>query len=320
MQKILLIGGSGVISQHTLDALLQNGHSVAVLRRGAEPIANHVTFAVNRHDTAALHDALAVFRPGVVIDFACFTPADVQGLVSALVPSTQQVVFVSTVDVYGVPLPTLPMTEATVWVPPGRPYAAQKAHAEPALKACWDARDIALTVVRPTYSMGQRFVISLFDRSARNLVARLRQGLPVPMPAPGPPGHAQGIIHPSDARDTGRMIAMVAGASQAIGQDYTVGSPGTAMSHSAYVNLIAKVVGVTAQPVVIARDFLDRDPGVPTDSLYRELTRFDLSYCMKKFMSHFPGFIAAPDLEERVKSYLSTFDFHTQIGLAFRVQ
>jgi nucleoside-diphosphate-sugar epimerase len=297
-----------------LAAVLQAGRRVAVLRRGVVPVATYTTFAVDRRDGAALRNALAAFQPTVVIDFACFNRADAKGLVAALPASIRQVVFVSTVDVYGVPLPRFPMTEPTPWAAPGGTYAAEKLLTEQALKDWLAKRNTALTVVRPTYSMGQRFVISLFDRCARNLITRLRQGLPVPIPSPGLVGHAQGMIHPSDATDTGRMIAMVAGAPQAWGQDYTVGSPGTTMTHLAYVNLIAKVVGVTARPVTIPRSFLTHDPSVPLDSLYRELTRFDLSYCMDKFISDFPGFIAAPDLEACVRGYLEAVDFQTGTG------
>lgn len=314
MPKILIIGGSGVISQHSLAALLRAGGEVAVARRGAVAHAGYAAFVANRHDPAALHHALYAFQPEVVIDFACFTRADAQGLVAALPPAVRQVVFVSTVDVDGVPLPQVPMPEDGPWSPPGGTYASEKRLTETALTGWLDARGIALTFVRPTCSIGQRFMISLFDRSARNLVSRLRQGLPIPVPAPGPANTAQGKIHPSDAADTGRMIARVAGATRAMGQQYTVGSPGTAMTHLAYIGLIAQAMGVQAQPALIPRDFLDSDPSVPPDSLYHELTRWDLGYSLGKFGADFSDFTPTTDLVGCIQSYVAALDPTAQIG------
>ena len=133
LNKILIIGDSGVISQHTMAALVHRCDCVAVFRRGATASAETVVFAGDRHDQAALQTARISFQPSVVIDFACFAPTTALGLVNALPHSTTQLVFVSTVDVYGVPLPRLPMTEAAPWSPPGGAYAADKRATEDAL-------------------------------------------------------------------------------------------------------------------------------------------------------------------------------------------
>ena len=63
------------------------------------------------------------------------------------------------------------MTEAGSWNLPRGGCAAEKVQAENTLSACLDARGTALTVMRTTCAMGQRFVILLFVREA------LRPGL-----------------------------------------------------------------------------------------------------------------------------------------------
>ena len=56
---------------------------------------------------------------------ASFQPTDAAALVVALPSSVTQLVFVSTVDVYGLPLARLPMVESADWSPTTSRYAAE---------------------------------------------------------------------------------------------------------------------------------------------------------------------------------------------------
>ena len=308
MSKVLIIGGSGVISSHTHAALVAQGADLAIFRRKVTPDTGTRIFVGDRHDDDALRTALDSFRPEVVIDFVCFNRIEASALVAVLPTSVAQVVFVSTVDVYGLPLTKLPMVESSAWSPTSSPYATEKLATELALKDQLMARGVALTIVRPTFSAGRGFVISIFDRSARPLIARLRQGLPVPIPASPPDGSLHGWIHASDAADTGRMVALTAGSPLAMNRDYTVGSPNTPMTHLNYVSRIAKAVGVEPKVVMIPRDFLDNHPSVPADCLFREQTRFDLWHSMDRFLGDFPDFRPAKDIDSCLRSYVEAMD------------
>jgi nucleoside-diphosphate-sugar epimerase len=119
MARVLVIGGTGVASAHCTTALIEDGHIVGTFRRGTArptPIApGSLTILGDRNDSAALGKAMTDFAPGIVIDFMCFTPAQADALLEVLAPSCRHLVFVSTVDVYGMPLPRLPMTETVPW-------------------------------------------------------------------------------------------------------------------------------------------------------------------------------------------------------------
>lgn len=155
MSKVLMIGGSGVISSHSHAALVAKGTDVATFRRGAGPNASGRHFVGDRHDEAALRGALHAFKPLVVMDFACFSRGEASSLAAALPQSVGQVIFVSTVDIYGLPLTQLPMVESSGWSPTNSPYAAEKLATERALKRDLAARSIDLTIVRPTFSAGR---------------------------------------------------------------------------------------------------------------------------------------------------------------------
>jgi nucleoside-diphosphate-sugar epimerase len=109
-----------------------------------------------------------------------------------------------------------------------------------AKQACEDLllaqHDLAVTVVRPTYSMSDKFVISIFNHQSVALMRRLLRGEPVVLPDGG-----TSLIHPSDSRDTGRMIGAIAGEERTYGKTYTVGSEGVAMPQRDYISLIARV-------------------------------------------------------------------------------
>ena len=84
---------------------------------------------------------------------------------------------------------------------------------------------LPLTILRPTFSMGPRFVIAFFSPSSAVMMNRIWCGLSVVVP-----GDGKTLIHPSASRDTGAMIARVAGEPIAFGKTYTVGTDGSFMT------------------------------------------------------------------------------------------
>lgn len=295
--KVLLIGGTGTISTHTLRELVVVGHEVTSFNRhggGAGAIIG------DRKDHRFLADTIAVLKPDVLIDFVCFAPEDAAALAVAALGQVGQLIFVSTVDAFGFPQP-LPICEGA----PRRPGIGAYALAK---QACEDLllgrRDLTVTVARPTYSMSRRFVISLFNHEAVGLMQRLRRGLPVALTDGG-----RISIHPSDARDTGRMIAAMAGAPQAFGKTYTAGSRGTAMPQRDYVRLIGEVVGAVPNAVDVPLAAIDAmELEGARDGVFANVTRFDLDFAFDNFARDFPDFQWAPDLKAPIRSYLGRIE------------
>jgi nucleoside-diphosphate-sugar epimerase len=305
--RILVIGGTGVASGPCTAALVAAGHEVVTLRRGTpRPLpatGEFATILCDRNDRDALTAAVRRVAPDVVIDFACFTEDQADGLLAALPPACRQVIFVSTVDVYGLPLARLPMPEGAAWTASRSAYATAKRIVETRLGDALAATGTALTIVRPTYSMGETFLISLFDRSGAELVARLRTGAPILLPDGG-----SRPIHPSDARDTGRMVAFAAGAEAALGRDYTVGTPDAMMSQKAYLETIAGALGVRPRFRDVAAEDLGAEGVLDADSLWRELTCHSLSYDLSRFMADFPGFRPQGGVESQIRAYAALLD------------
>lgn len=291
--RVLVLGGTGTISTHTVASLAESGHNVTSFNRsglGARVIVG------DRKDRRALEQAISAVQPDVLIDFVCFLPEEAAALAEAAKGRTRHLIFVSSVDAIGFPQP-LPILEGATRLPGVGAYALAKQACEDLLLA---QHDLAVTVVRPTYSMSDKFVISIFNHQSVALMQRLLSGEPVVLPDGG-----TSLIHPSDARDTGRMIAAIAGEECTYSKTYTVGSEGVAMPQRDYIALIARTIGAPAPNAVsIPLSEIDR-MGIPEaeNTVFSNVTRFGLDFAFDRFAADFPSFRWQTDLAVPIATY-----------------
>lgn len=295
--RVMLIGGTGVISSHTAPALVGAGHDVALFHRTTVGVGHE--YRGDRNSMEALGAALRDFRADVVIDFCCYTRTQLKVAMAALPKTVAQYVFVSTCDVFGYPLGIVPMPECGPLVPAVGAYATEKLACEDLLRDLSKTIDVAVTVVRPTYTLNERNLISLLDRSGVDLVHRLANGLDVVLP-----GDGLQRIHPSDCSDTGRMVAAVAGSERALGKTYTVGSDRAWMTHREYICAIATAAGNSPNFIEVDPEFLMTDSRVAADNLFREVTGFDLAFQFDQFRQDFPSFQWHSDVVSHISAYV----------------
>lgn len=303
MARVLIIGGTGTISAHTVAFCLVAGHEVVTfnrgLRDGRTAEERYRRIDGNRGDRTALADAIASARPDVLIDFACFEPADAEALADLASGRVGHLVFVSTVDVFGFPLEALPVPEDAPLNPPVGAYAEKKRRCEELLRER-AGPDLPLTIARPTFSMGARFVIAFFDGSSAVMMNRIRNGLPIVVP-----GDGRGLIHPSASRDTGAMIARLAGEPASIGRTWTCGTDRAFMPVDDYVRMIAGVLGREPELVHIPKELIATAhlPAIAA-GIYHNVTRFDLAFAFDRFKADFPDFRWQADLTAPIGDYV----------------
>lgn len=177
--RVLIIGGTGLISTAITNRLLSERADVVHLNRGKTPPRytggtvqeNHI----DRHDPS-FPDALKANGPyDVVIDMCAYHPDDLRPALHSLPGVTKQYIFCSTVDVYGKPAKTLPITEEEP-LTGHTEYARNKIACEELLMA---ADGFEKTVVRPSCTYGEGgMVIHTFGWGSWFL-SRLEKGLPV---------------------------------------------------------------------------------------------------------------------------------------------
>jgi nucleoside-diphosphate-sugar epimerase len=195
--KVLLIGGTGLISSAIVDQLVQRGDEVTVFNRGVSEwrIPKNVkVIHGDRWKAAEFEEEMSRHSFDAVIDMVAFAPENAESLLRAFAGRVQQIVVCSTVCVYGGPMTKLPATDDEPHRPVGD-YGKNKSKIESILLSANGKNGLHTTVLRPSFTTGEGATASgiLFDDSLPN---RLRQGLPVIMMDQGKAAWA--IAHVSD--------------------------------------------------------------------------------------------------------------------------
>lgn len=298
--RVFFIGGPGTLSSSAIQDLLERGYEVAVFSHSTrfdEMPTGVRKYPGERYQPNALKIAFEDFHPDVVLDFICFTPNDAQQIKNLVQGKVRQFIFVSTVDVYGYPLTQLPMPESAAWqMETQSQYAEDKRQCEAVFKAA-DSSQLPLTIVRPAYSFGPRFILSFTSRDyGVHMLRRLRDRRPIFIP-----GDGTTLMHVGCAINTGRMIAAVVDAPQAIDNEYTCGHP-TFTTHRGYIDLFANSLGVEPNLVYIPTNVVTShsDPEART-CLLHALTGYNVAFSMEHFLNDFPEFQWEVMLEDWAK-------------------
>jgi nucleoside-diphosphate-sugar epimerase len=185
--RVLIIGGTGLISTAIVDQLVERGDDVTIVNRGVSAVrftgAERVrVLRGDRHDFAAfeaqMREESARHRFDAVIDMVAFQPEEAESLLRAFSGSVKQIVVCSTVCVYGGPMTRVPATDDE----PHRPvtqYGRNKSAIERTLLAANGRDGLHTTVLRPSFTTGEGHTLGgavMFDDST---LERFRQGRPI---------------------------------------------------------------------------------------------------------------------------------------------
>ncbi len=287
--KILIIGGTGLISTAITRALQERGEDVVHYNRGQaheEFSQQPVTIQGNRKDFAAFEAQMAeAGRFDCVIDMICFQPEEAESAVRAFRGRTDHFIFCSTVDVYTKPSPRYPITEDVERQPRASfPYAYAKAKCERIFEAAHAAGDFPVTTIRPAYTYGEgRGLLHTF-RGGMYYLARLRQGRPIVVH-----GDGTSLWASCHRDDVGRAFANAVGNPRSVGKAYHTASPEW-MTWNQYHQRVAEVMGAPEPQLV----------HIPTDLLY-EAFPGEADWCRENFQHNniFDNRAAEQDLDFR---------------------
>ncbi len=178
--KILIIGGTGLISTAIVNRLAIRGDDVTVFNRGVteKRISSKVkTIIGDRWNYKEFENRMKDHSFDAVIDMVAYDPENARSVLRAFKGRVKQIVVCSTVCVYGGPLTKLPADDDE----PHRfvsDYGRNKSQIESILLNENGKDGLYTTVLRPSFTTGEGVTASgiLFDDS---LVERIRKGLPV---------------------------------------------------------------------------------------------------------------------------------------------
>lgn len=269
--RILVIGGSGLISTGITEQLLARGDDVTWFNRGRrqpQPPPGIRLITGDRTDLPAFESALrSAGTFDAVIDMICYQPEEAASAVRALSGRTAHYIFCSTVDVYTKTQPNYPVREDAERAPKTSfPYAVHKKACEDILFSADEAGKLPVTIIRPAYTYGEGAAPLHTFGWGRWYLARLRQGKPVVVH-----GNGQSLWSCCHRDDVARAFVGAVGNSAARGKAYTVsGSEWLTWDH--YHELLAEAAG--APPPTIVH--------IPSDLLGRALPR-EAEWCVENF-------------------------------------
>jgi nucleoside-diphosphate-sugar epimerase len=161
--KITVIGATGHVGTYLVPRLVELGHEVTAVARGARsPYTPHPAWgsvravALDRERLEAdgsFGGRIAELKPEAVIDMIGFTPESVRHLVEALRGKVQHYLFCGTIWVHG-PSAVVPTTEDQPRTPFGE-YGVQKAAVERFLLAEARLGGFPATVLHPGHIVGR---------------------------------------------------------------------------------------------------------------------------------------------------------------------
>ena len=272
--RILVIGGTGIISTGISRVLIEQGYEVVLYNRGQRPsqvAGDYTTIAGDRKDFAAFENEMAEAGTfDCVIDMVCYLPEEAESAIRAFKGRTGQYVFCSTVDVYTKPAAAYPITEAAEKLPSEKfMYGYHKARCEELLFAAHERGDLVVTSIRPghTYGEGGNNLLHALGRGTYH-VDRLKKGRPIIV-------HGNGTsFWPTCHRDDAAVAFVGAlGNVKAYGRGYHVAGEEW-MTWEGYHQGLAEAIGAKPPEFVY----------IPTDALVRMapeqamLTEVNFSY------------------------------------------
>lgn len=181
--KVLLIGGTGLISTGITRLLLERGDEVWHYNRGqrsAEFAGRVRTIIGNRYEHAAFEAQVAQLpRFDAVVEMIGYAPEDTQSLLRAFDGKCGHLVFCSTVDVYARPASSYPVTESEPFNPTSWDYAKKKAACERILWQWQETAKQPFTVIRPVHTYSERGAVLHTFGGATYHLDRLKRGMPI---------------------------------------------------------------------------------------------------------------------------------------------
>ena len=159
--RILLIGGTGIISAAISRLLIKNGHELYLLNRAKTNSvlpegAKLLTADVNDEEKVA--DLIQDLDFDCVADFIAYLPEHLQRDYRLFKKKTKQFIFISSTSAYQKPLSNHIITEATPLSNPYWQYSRDKIACEEYLMKLYREEGFPITIVRPSYTYDERVV------------------------------------------------------------------------------------------------------------------------------------------------------------------
>jgi len=309
--KVLVLGGTGLISTSIVRQLLKKGHKVAVVNRGKTPVRtrgaiDHIR--ADRSDLRKFEKTLRDVRCDAVIDMICFHVKQAQSAFRTFHGRVKHFVHCSTTATTGGPLNKLPSDESEPYKPSGD-YGLHKMRVEKYYLKKSNEEGFPVTILRPAYTFGPGAPMINIWGPDPHLIDRLRRGQPVIIYGDGSMPFMATYID-----DVAIGFVGVLGRRKTFGEIYNVASENS-FPWREYIERIAGAIGGKANLVPIPTDVLLR--AVPPEKRFflAMFLRYPQSFSNEKLKRDISDFRPKTSFEAGVRRTVKWLD---SVGLTPR--
>lgn len=255
-QKILFIGGTGIISSAVTTMAVERGLDLTLFTRGESAIRPAPEGAKRIYGditNPADRDKISAAGPfDIVVDWIAFHPDQVTRDIELLRGRVGQYVFISSASAYQKPIQALPITEETPLDNPFWEYSRNKQACEETLLRAHQEEGFPVTIVRPSHTYDKTL---LPLRGGYTMLGRMLAGQPVIVP-----GDGTSLWTLTHHRDFARGFLGLLGREEAVGEAYHITSDEVLSWNQIYA-YIAEAAGVELKPVHIPSTIIHKhDP------------------------------------------------------------
>ena len=300
--KVLILGGTGVISTEIVKLLLKHHHDVTVYNRGNKQVPKDVQVILgDRGDRAAFARQFQGARFDAVIDMIAFNPDDAKSTIEIFGKCTDQILVCSSTAAYKRPYTHQPVKEDNpLWDDAEHyDYGYQKAEMERYLYGQMK-QGVPITILRPcqTWGIGSKTIGAL--RTNYGLIERIKAKKPIIVNGDG----ANPWVW-TFAPDLAKAFVGVLGKQCCIGECYHATSDEPHIWDDLY-NTFGRFVGEKPTLLHISTELLyEANPGLFEHLLY------DKRYCglfdNSKIKRHVPEFQCEYTLEKGLRMIYDWF-------------
>lgn len=303
--KILLLGGTGIISTACTRLAIARGFDVTLLNRSqreAIPGARQLTADLGDPQVGR---ALEGATWDVVVDFVAFDVAAIEQRLELFRGKAGQYVFISSASAYQKPGTQAVITESTPLANPFWDYSRDKIACEDRLTRAYREEAFPMTIVRPSLTYGDTVVplaVNCWSPHSYTAIARLRAGKPLIVP-----GDGLSLWTITHNTDFAKGLVGLLGHAGAIGHAFHITSD-EALTWNQIYAFTAEAAGVSAPKFVhIASDFIAACLPEKLGSLLGDKSHsaiFDNTK-IKRFV---PDYVATSRYRDGIKDTLRWFD------------
>ncbi len=302
--RVLVLGGTGLISTAIVKRLIQTGQEPVLFNRGKSPrrYRDEVEIIVgDRQEFSGFHETIARQRFDAVIDMITFDGRTARNAVEVFSGRASHYLFCSTVCVYGGPLTTIPALEDEPRTPVSE-YGRGKCEAEAVFEAAFRDSGFPVTMFRPSHCYGPGQPLLDIWGYNPSLINRIREGRPIIVP-----GDGFGAWQPGHIDDVAKGFAGALGRPATLGQAYNIVGP-EIMDWRSFHERMARALGHEANIVTMTTAQILAGAPTAQSSMLKEIFQYPAAYSNAALRRDVPEFADLIPWEDGVRDVAAWMD------------